>query len=103
MQFSLADLDAIFRDPQDLLFNLEPQQFLEQGMVESHEALDRSIFESRETHNNLMDDDSKDFLGEGPPPGLIADNFDPEDMDVDVESDPLLDLNNPPEPDFDKD
>lgn len=100
MQYSLADLDAVYRDPQDILFNIEPHEILEQGMVESQEVLDRSIFESRVTHNHLLDsDDSRDCLGEAPS-GSIADNFDVEDMDIDMESDTLPDIKQP-EPDAD--
>ncbi|CAH1647785.1 unnamed protein product [Spodoptera littoralis] len=107
--YSLADLDAIYRDPQDLLFNIEPQQILEQAMVESHEVLDRSIFAHAVTRNNhvLDSDDSKDFLGDSTSQtGLISDNIETEDMELDTdiaqEIDPLLDVK-PPEPDFDTD
>lgn len=109
--YSLADLDAIYRDPQDFYLNIEPQQILEQAMVESHEVLDRSIFDSAHRlsrNNNILDsDDSKDFLGEPPPQaGLISDNIDPQDMELDTDImqqiDPLLDVK-PPEPDFDTD
>lgn len=109
LQYSLADLDAIYRDPQEsLLLNIEPQQILEQGMVESHEALDHSIFDSGvPRNNNILDsDDSKDFLGETPPPAGLITDMDPQDMDVDPDVsdqlDPLLDIK-PPEPDFDTD
>lgn len=100
MQYSLADLDLIYRDPQDFLFNIEPQDILEQGMVESQEVLDSSMFEPRETPNHLLDEDNSDCLGEAPAPS-IADNFDVEDMDIDMESDVLPDFK-PPEPDFDR-
>lgn len=107
--YSLADLDSIYRDPQDLLFNIEPQQILEQAMVESHEVLDRSIFAHAVTRNNhvLDSDDSKDFLGDSTSQtGLISDNIETEDMELDTdiaqEIDPLLDVK-PPEPDFDTD
>lgn len=107
--YSLADLDAIYRDPQDLLLNIEPQNILEQAMVESHEVLDRSIFAHTVTRNNniLDSDDSKDFLGDAPPqPGLISDNIEMEDMELDTDlvhqMDPLLNIR-PPEPDFETD
>lgn len=107
--YSLADLDAIYREPHDLLFNIEPQHILEQGMVESHEVLDRSIFSHAVTRNNniLDSDDSKDFLGDPPPPpGLISDNIEMEDMELDTDlvhqMDPLLNVK-PPQPDFETD
>ncbi|CAD0194299.1 unnamed protein product [Chrysodeixis includens] len=100
MQYSLADLDAIYRDPENLVFDIDPQEILEQGMIESQEVLDGSMFESRETHNHLLDsDDSKDEYSGETPVGLHADNFDIENMDIDVQADTLPD-NKPSEPDF---
>ncbi|KAH9630325.1 hypothetical protein HF086_004458 [Spodoptera exigua] len=78
-------------------------------MVESHEVLDRSIFAHAVTRNNhvLDSDDSKDFLGDSTSQtGLISDNIETEDMELDTdiaqEIDPLLDVK-PPEPDFETD